>query len=150
MKKILFFDDEPFITMYIIKNLQENYGWKGDKEITFVSTVDELLDEIIHNDRTYNLFVLDVMASASMPSKKIMEYFLQEELNDGFYGMSIGLVLAKKIRGMEKYKNVPILFYTARRIPPIPESEKEITTYIMKPASAGEISLKMNDLLETK
>ena len=34
MKKILFFDDEPIVSDYLVKNLQENYEWVGDKEIT--------------------------------------------------------------------------------------------------------------------
>ena len=81
MKKVLFFDDEPFITNYLICNLRENHGWKGDKRIDFVSTVDELFEKI-SNEETYDLFVLDIMAP--MPSGELKKQFTQQELNELF------------------------------------------------------------------
>lgn len=144
MKRILFFDDEPFITNYLIKSLQEVYGWKGDKEINYVSTVDKLLYEIIHDAKTYDLFVLDVMAP--VPDVGDKGFLSKEEKNKMMDGMSTGLVLADKIR--KKKEKVPVLFLTARVIPPIPESESKYTKLIRKPVSPQEISNTMNELLK--
>lgn len=145
MKKVLFFDDEPFIIGYLINNLRENYGWRGDKEIAFVSTVDALLDKMKSNDETYSLFVLDVMAPK--PSGELMKQFSQQELDEMDDGMSLGLVMAKKIRQIERYTKVPVLYLSARGVPPIPDLEKEYTTFIRKPVSAEGISEEMNNLL---
>ena len=145
MKKILFFDDEHFIIGYLINNLRENYGWRGDKEIAFVSTVDALLDKMKSNDETFSLFVLDVMAPK--PSCELAKQFSQQELDEMDDGMSLGLVMAKKIRQMERYSKVPILFLSARIIPPIPDLEKKYTAYIRKPVSPDEISKIMDELL---
>lgn len=142
MQKILFFDDEPFVTNYLVKSLEENYGWKGDKEITFVSTVSDMLDEI-NNANIYSLFVLDVMAP--IPSDVIKKFLSKEERTKMNYGMSTGLVLADKIRKIKE--KAPILFLSARNIPPIPDSEREYTAYIKKPVSPEEISNKMDELL---
>ena len=61
-KNILFFDDEPFITKILIDNLQKNYEWNKDNlgEITFVSTPNELFDEV-NSTIKYDLFVMDIM-----------------------------------------------------------------------------------------
>jgi CheY-like chemotaxis protein len=145
MKKILFFDDEPFIIGFTVKCLQEIYGWNGDKEIDFVSTVDELLDKINNKNKIYCLFVLDVMVP--MPSGELKKQFSQQELDEMDDGMGIGLVMAKKIRQIERYTKIPVLFLSGRDIPNILDSEKDYTAYIKKPASAEEISKKMDELL---
>ena len=142
MKKVLFFDDEPFITKYLIKSLREIYGWKGDKEITFVSTVDELLDEIIHNTEAYDLFVLDIMAP--IPSVGLKGSLSKEEKNKMDDGMNTGLVLAEIIR--KKNKTVPVLFLSAKQ-KPANMVLNNITDYKRKPVSPEEISNKMNELL---
>lgn len=148
MKKILFFDDEPFITEYLIKSLQEIHGWKGDKEISLVSTVDGLLDKMNSDDETYCLFVLDLMAP--MPEGEVRESFNQDELNRMDEGRLTGYVMARKIRKIEKYKKVPILYLSARTSPPISEMEKEYTKYLRKPFLSEDISQKMNELMETR
>ena len=145
MKRILFFDDEPFISSYLFKNLQENYGWKGNKEIIFVSTIEELLEQINNNDVCYDLFILDIMVPT--PSDGLKKLFTQHELDAMNSGMSFGLVIAKKIRQKLCYKNVPVLYLSARTIPPIPDSEKGYTAYMRKPVSPEEISRKMNEIL---
>lgn len=147
MQKILFFDDEPFITNYIVRNLKENYGWNGEREITLVSNVEDLLQIIDSEDLTYNLFVLDLMAP--MPSGEVKKQFSQDELDKMDEGRLLGWVMANKIRKMEKYKIVPVLYLSARSTPPISDSEKEYTAYIRKPVSPVEISRMMNELLET-
>ena len=145
MRKILFFDDEDFITKYLIKSLQEIYGWKGDKQIVFVSTINDVLTEI-NSEEEYDLFVLDVMATPFL--EELKKLFSQNELDEACFGMSVGFVLAKRIRGMKKYQRVPILFFTASQSPYISEFEKGITAYIRKPASPEKLSRKMNELLD--
>lgn len=143
MKRILFFDDEPFIAMLLIDNLRRNFGWNKskDREITFVSSSKELLDEV-KSETTYDLFVMDIMApifqeQASDFSKKEIE-----AMQDG---ENTGVVFAEKIRQMEKYKNVPILFLSARRKPAYMLGK---TAYIEKPAFAIEVSEKMEELIK--
>lgn len=148
MKKVLFFDDEPFILGYLIKSLREIFGWNGDKEIVFVSTIEELLDKMNGDDETYSLFVLDLMAP--MPTGEVRNRFNQAELNRMDEGRLTGYVMAKKIRMIEKYKKVPVLYLSARTSPPIEESEKEYTNYMRKPINSEEISNKMNELLDVQ
>lgn len=148
MNKILFFDDEPAVMGYLVQNLKNNYGWIGDKEIVFVSTIYDLFAELNSNREVYSLFVLDVMAPT--PVVKLEKYFSQREWDDMDEGVNAGIVLANKIREMEKYKMVPILFLSARNITPISESEKGYTAYIRKPVSPKELSEKMNELLGIK
>ena len=145
MQKVLFFDDEPFVIGYLVQNLQDNFGWVKDKEIKLVSSFVDLLHEINNNDETYSLFVLDVMVP--MPSDELRKQFTQQELDEMHNGMSTGLVMAKKIRQIERYAKVPILYLSARIIPNIPDSEKNYTFYIRKPVSTEEISKKMDELL---
>lgn len=145
MKKVLFFDDEPFIMNYLIKSLREIYGWSGDKEIVFVSTVGELLDKLNSEDETYSLFVLDLMVP--MPTGEVRNHFNQAELDKMDEGRLTGYVMAEKIRKIEKYKKVPVLYLSARTSPPISEIEGEYTMYMRKPCKAEEISNKMDELL---
>ena len=59
MQKILFFDDEPVITGYLVSNLKENFGWKENREIVLVSQVNDLFDMI--NNSTEKFFLLGNM-----------------------------------------------------------------------------------------
>lgn len=145
MKKILFFDNETYVSKYLVKNLQENYGWNGDKKITYVSSVDDLLDEINDGNVTYNLFILDIMTS--IDSDETKKRFRRDELESLSGGMNTGLVIAKRVREIERYDSVPIIFLSARAIPPIPDKERKITTYIRKPVSPEEITSKMKELM---
>ena len=44
MINILFFDDEPFISL-IIENLNRNYDWPFEKDITYVSDTRNVIKE---------------------------------------------------------------------------------------------------------
>ncbi|MCQ2337726.1 MAG: response regulator [Paludibacteraceae bacterium] len=144
MKRILFFDDEPFITNLLIDSLRRNFGWNesNEREITFVSSSKELFDEI-KSETTYNLFVMDILA----PIYQIEQAsdFSKKEIEAMQDGENTGVVFAGKIRQMEKYKNVPILFLSARRQP---AKMLEKTAYIEKPAFAIEVSEKMEELIK--
>ncbi|MCQ2337724.1 MAG: hypothetical protein MJ001_02195 [Paludibacteraceae bacterium] len=144
MAKILFFDDEPFIAKILIDNLERNFGWNKsiDREITFVSSSKELFDEV-KSETTYDLFVMDIMA----PIYQIEQApdFSKKEIEAMQDGENAGVVFAEKIRQMGKYKNVPILFLSARRQP---TKMLEKTAYIEKPAFAREVSEKMEELIK--
>ena len=144
MKRILFFDDEPFIAMLLIDNLRRNFGWNesNDREITFVSSGKELFDEV-KSETTYDLFVMDIMA----PIYEIEQVsdFSKKEIEAMQDGENTGVIFAGKIRQMEKYQNVPILFLSARRQPTKMLGK---TAYIEKPAFAKEVSEKMEELIK--
>ena len=145
MQKILFFDDEPVITGYLVSNLKENFGWKENREIVLVSQVNDVFDMINNSTEKFDLFVLDVMAP--VPVEEGADRFDQDEINKMDEGRLSGCVLAEKIRKNKEYEKVPIIYLSARKIPPSHDSEKNFTCYIRKPVSPSEISKKMNDLL---
>lgn len=142
-KRILFFDDEPFITKMLINNLQVNFGWNKENlgEITFVSTPEELFDKV-YGAILYDLFVLDIMVPIDQTEK--MTLFSKEELDRMQLGDNTGIVFAEKIRSIDKYRNVPILFLSARM-----ESSKPMTNsaYLEKPRFASEISDILKNIL---
>lgn len=144
MKRILFFDDEPFITGMLIENLQKNYGWNKDNlgEITFVSTSMELFGKADDNNIQYDLFVLDIM----VPIDQIEEIprFSKEEIDRMQNGYNTGVVFAEKIRKMSKYQDVPILFLSARIQP---SNTMDNTGYLEKPVFASDVSEKMKIIL---
>jgi CheY-like chemotaxis protein len=145
MKRILFFDDEPIITKYLIENLQKNYQWtpNGFGEITLVSTPEEIFKRA--ESESYNLFVLDIM----VPIDQIDQIdgknkFSLDEIEEMQDGENTGVVIAKKIRTLPKYENVPVLFLSARVKPPkMPEN----ADYLEKPVFAQKVSNKMKEML---
>ena len=147
MRKILFFDDDSFITQWLIKNLKVNYGWDKNHstEITQIADLGKLLTEITDSDKQYDLFVLDIMSPE--PSDDLKKSFTDEELLRMNGGMSTGIVMKDKIRQQERYKNVPILYLSARLVPA--QYLDNITIHIRKPESAEVISQTMSELLKT-
>ena len=140
MINVLFFDDDPYIIFPLVEILEKEFGWKGDKKIIPVCDTCQLLKEIYNDKIKYDLFVLDVVAPICPTG------FTKEELDDIYFGFNLGLVIARKIRKMKKYKDVPILYLSAR-LPHIPESEKEITFFLEKPTLEEKISNAMRILL---
>ena len=61
--------------------------------------------------------------------------------------MRTGYVLAKKIRMIERYKDVPILFFSAAH-DNIPESMRTNTYYLQKPVFANELSEIMKEIID--
>ncbi len=141
MKRILFFDDEPFITKLLIDNLQNNHGWSKDNlgEITFVSKPEDVIGKA--KKTIYDLFVLDIMVPIDQIGKDIFTY---EEIGRMQNGDNTGVVIAEKIRSMNNYDKVPILFLSARIQP---SQKMDNTDYIEKPAFASVVSEKMKTLL---
>ena len=142
-KRILFFDDEPFITKMLIDNLQINYNWKRDNlgEIVFVSTPEELFEKV-NGNTLYDLFVLDIMVPIDQIERTNL--FSKEEIDKMQEGDNTGVVFAEKIRAIDKYKTVPILFLSARIRP---SEMMDHSDYVEKPTFAVDISKKMETML---
>lgn len=148
IKRILFFDDEKFITELIIENLQKNYGWLKEEfgEITYVQTPKELFEKAEDKRIKYDLFVLDIM----VPIDQINQiekpgFFSEEEIDRMQEGDNTGVVFAEKLRSMPNYTNVPILFLSARIQP---SQMMENTDYLEKPPFAEVVSEKMKKMLK--
>lgn len=139
MINILFFDDEPFISL-IIENLNRNYDWPFEKDITYVSDTRNVIKRVNDVSVRYDLFVIDMFADFHFSD------FTKEEVEEMMYGSRTGYVLAKKIRESERYKDVPILFFSADYVN-IPESMRTNTYYIRKPVFANELYEVMKEIL---
>lgn len=146
MTKILFFDDETFISSFIIRNLQDLYGWNSSQEgdIKYVSSVTDLLNEI-NSTTIYDLFILDIMTG--MPHWQLFPEFTTDELQRMNNGMNFGIVMAYKIRNIEKYKSTPIIFLSARNIPNL---DMEKIAYLRKPISANVLDEQMKEFTKQK
>lgn len=137
-KKILYFDDE----MSLAKPLVENLKRKG-LNIKLVSTIHDLFNEL-KNDILYNLIILDIMAPLPSDDSVDKEIFSDNEINQMNNGLETGKVLFSRLRKVEKHQNIPILFYSAKRIPSISVVN---TYYIRKPELASEIFKKIETIL---
>jgi CheY-like chemotaxis protein len=159
--KILFFDDEKRIAEILQKNL-ELFGY----DVKLVSTISEFVAEINETTETYDLLLMDIMAP--MPSEEERNLFTDDELdhmerglNTGVvlidkirvnadtlasmnFGLNVGEVLTERARGITRYTNIPVLFYSAKsRVKQFPNSK-----LITKPALAKDIINEIKQLLE--
>lgn len=146
MKKILFFDDEPFYVNLLIDNLKLNLGWTADNkgEIKFISDPTEMIDEI-KSSNLYDLFVLDIMIPSFGIEKKGI--FNEKEIQRIERDNNMGILIAEKIRAVEKYKKTPIIFLSAKGDREIPSSLGAPIDCVTKPTLVREFSKKMEDML---
>lgn len=146
MKKILFFDDEPFYVNLLIDNLKLNHGWTADNkgEIKFISDPAEMIYEIKSNNK-YDLFVLDIMIPSYGIEKKGI--FNMEEIRRIERDNNMGILIAEKIRAIEKYEKTPIIFLSAKGEREIPSSFGDPIDFVVKPTLAREFSNKMENIL---
>ena len=144
-KKVLFFDDEPFITAALTHSL-ELFGWK----VTLVSEIDDLFKEL--KTRQFDILILDLMAPIPNQENKYINFTLDEiDAMKDAQGTNVGVILAKKIWNKMK-KSIPILFLSAKKNP-IPEDLelKRITCdYLRKPQFARAVDEKLKELLNIK
>ena len=142
MEKILFFDDEEFLSGLLIKNLRNNF----QLNITSVSGIEPFLKEIENVSIVYSLFIMDIMAP--LPIEVIAKNkFTPEEIKEMDDGMNTGFVLAKKIWALQKYKDAHIIFLSARDIE-IPKEYEHLSTCFRKPEKASVIANKINEILK--
>ena len=141
-KRVLHFDDEPFIVS-IISNGLKLYGW----DITLVSEVEDLFRELKTNQ--YDVLIMNLMAPIPPLENKHVT-FTQKEIDEMDGGMNTGLILTEKIWRMENYKNIPILFLSARRQPEEItqfQSDGHKCAYLRKPEQITIIDKKLTELL---
>lgn len=139
-KKVLYFDDEQFITSALARSL-EIFNW----DVTFVSNVESLFHVLANHQ--YDIFIIDIMAP--IPEMKMSISFTQKDIDEMDYGRNTGVVIAKKIWLLEKYTNVPILFISAKQnpIPDDPYLLNKNCAYLRKPELAKTVSQMLEMLL---
>lgn len=139
MKKILFFDDESFISRILVNNLKLN-----DWDVTFVSEINELFKELKRHK--FDILILDI--KAPIPKMENLNVsFTRTEIEEMDDGMNTGVVLAKKI-WMEIDSNYAVLFLSARNEGAISQlSSNYRFDHIRKPELISTIIFKLNELL---
>lgn len=141
-KNILYFEDEPAFVKPLIKNLQLNHDWTADKkgEIKLISDPAEMIDEI-NSSNQYDLFILDIM----IPSYGIekMGIFEKKEIQRIDRDNNMGILIAEKIRAINKYAKTPIIFVSGKGNNEIPKSIESPFDYVVKPTLARDLSKKM-------
>lgn len=140
-KKILYFDDEPFISVALVDSLTL-YEW----DVTFVSTINELFYEL--NRLKFDVLILDIMAP--IPEMENLNVsFSKREIEDMDEGMNTGVVLAKKI-WMEIDKDYTILFLSARRLDTISLLSRSYRfDYIRKPVLIDDLNSILEKMLNS-
>lgn len=143
-RRVLHFDDEPFISRAVGESLHFIYGW----EVTLVSEAEGLFRELENNQ--YDAIIMDIMAPVPKPSNEHVK-FTQKEIEEMDGGINTGVVLAKKIMYTTQYKDIPILFLTARSLSYIIDNPDFANNnkcgFIRKPALASDICNALQDLL---
>ena len=142
-KKVLYFDDEPFITEALAHSL-ELFDW----DVTLESEIDDLFKEL--KSRRFDILMMDLMAPIPKKENKYIN-FTPKEIDEMHSGLSVGVVLAKKI-WKDLKKDIPILFLSARRSP-IPEDaalRNYNCDYLSKPQLAKVVDEKLHEMLIKK
>lgn len=143
-KKVLFFDDEPFISKYLVDTL-ELFDW----DVTLVTEIDELFKEL--NISKFDIIILDIMAPIPESASEFVQ-FTKKEINEMDDGINTGVVAAKKVWEIPTYKDTPILFLSARRDPR--HGDQKLQTdkcdYLRKPELVRTIDEKLRTMLKSK
>lgn len=140
--RVLHFDDEPFISMALVRGL-ELYGW----DVTLVSEIDELFKEL--NNDHYDVLIMDIMAPIPQFENEHVT-FSQEEIQRMDDGLNTGVILTEKIWQLEEYRDIPVLFLSARNRPDEIELFLESghkCEYLRKSQLAKTIDEKLKELL---
>lgn len=140
--KILFFDDEAPTSYYVVRNLKTNFG----HNITIVSSISSFIEQLNKEEEEYALLIIDIMAP--IPPDLEQLGFEKNEIEEMLDGMNTGMILATRVWRMEKYKEVPVIFITAKDSPKMPKKNK--CSIIRKPALAKNISEEINEMLNKK
>lgn len=140
--KVLYFDDEPFISMALAEHLRLVYK----RKVTLVSEINDLFDELISNQ--YDIIILDIMAPIPTFDNHFVR-FTKNEIKEMEDGLGLGIVLAKKI--WQRLNDIPILFLSARSKPDAVTKfidEGRRCDYLRKPELAKIVNDALNRLLE--
>ena len=138
--KVLYFDDEPFISEALAENLRLSFR----REVELISGINDLFDNI--NSNNFDIIILDIMT----PIPESI-FFSKKEIAEMEDGMNTGIVIAKKIWKLNA--SVPILFLSARSRPDAISKFKEegkYCEYLHKPELAETVDITLNQLLNSK
>lgn len=137
-KRVLYLEDEPFIAKSLAVNL-ELFGW----DVKLVSDIDAFFNEL--ESSHFDNLILDIM----IPVPNSNGCFTEREISQMDDGMNTGVVLAKKVWSKDEYRDLPILFLSAKKDPrgedPTLSSPK--CGYLRKPELAKTVNDKLNELL---
>lgn len=144
MKKnrVLHFDDEPFQASALSNSL-ELHGW----DATLVSEIDGLFKEL--NNNHYDVLIMDIMAPIPEHENDHVT-FSPEEIRRMDRGMNTGIILTEKIWQLEGYRDIPVLFLSARNRPKIITQFLQLghkCEYLRKPELTETIDEKLRELL---
>ena len=140
--KLLHFDDEPFIVSALAKTL-ELLGW----DVTLVSEIDGLFKEL--NNNHFDVLIMDIMAPIPELENDHVT-FSPEEIQRMDDGLNTGVILTEKIWQLEGYRDIPVLFLSARNRPKIITQFLQLghkCEYLRKPQLVKTIDDKLRDLL---
>ena len=137
---ILYCDDENLPSESMVRNLVNNYSFN----IKYVSKVRDFIQELKTN--AYSLLIIDVMAPIPVDVADLG--FEKDEISEmeEDEGMNMGVILAMRVWRMDNYKNVPILFLTAKNKFQLPPNGN--CSYMRKPQLAKNVAQEINDLLK--
>ena len=140
MKKILYFEDEKWFAEIIFHDIEKN-GY----EVTLVTKPADFFKEI-NSICQYDLFILDIMAPMILFTENDLEKnFNKAQCERLQNGLNVGVVFYEKIREIDKYKETPVIFYTAKRNPQIDDVKVK---YISKPVLSEQIVMAVSDFLK--
>ena len=140
--RVLHFDDEPLILKALAENLKL-LGW----DVTHVSEIDRLFKNL--NNNHFDVLIMDIMAPIPELENDHVT-FSPEEIQRMDDGLNTGVILTEKIWQLEGYRNIPVLFLSARIhlneiIQPLKIGHK--CNYLQKPQLAKTIDEKLRELL---
>ena len=139
LKRVLYFDDEPFVAKSLTVNL-ELFGW----DVKLVSEIEDLFKELETNK--YDILMLDIM----LPVPEATERFTEKEISQMEDGVNTGVVIVKKIWGFDEYKQLPIMFLSAKKDPRSDDSKllNNRCDYLRKPELAKTVNAKLEELIK--
>jgi len=143
--KILFFDDDKYLGDIFQKSLKDIYKY----DVAFFSEIPKFFDAIKSNVQ-YDLFLLDIMVpliDGSGRSILDQNFFSEDDISEIKQGLNTGEILFKKIRNIEKYKQTPVLFYSAKKSLDTIEKD-DYTDFIQKPVLVRDVDKKIKEMLK--
>ena len=140
--RILYFDDEKWLSETLQKNLQETYS---QYQINLVSSIKQFIDELNGSEK-YDLIIMDIMAPMSLvnENEEVKKLFSDSEIKGMSDGSNMGEVLFKKVRTIKPYSETPILFLSAKRMANIQDN---YTAFLRKPEIVNVINDKIKYLI---
>ena len=137
-KKILYYEEEKWFADILVRDIEEKPHYK----VTLVITPADFFKEI-NSSFHYDLFILDIMTPMLYFSEDDLKLLRGDQLRDLNGGFSVGVVFYDMIREIDKYKETPVIFYTAKSNPNKPGTE-----YFLKPNDSETIIKTIDKFLK--